>query len=243
MVMKNLTPGLQRLVGLIEKDQEHITVKKAAELVEQANITAGDLQPWADYMHPVKEGYGRNLAYHTDKFEIMIMTWNPGDFSSVHNHGYTQWGAVQVFGNVMHQVYANTGEKFSLTKKEILPYGSITKVNNALIHQMGNVTTKPYLTLHIYGANEPHQTVTADMKIYELETGLIRETQGGAFFNLSDEEAPVVGKMSLIDKETFVNQAAILMQYYCRYSAEEIRERRLPLLEQLENMVCDKIGI
>jgi len=241
--MNKLTPGLYRLVGFIETVQTHLTVQKAAELVKLANISENDLLPWADYDHPIKDGYGRKLAYKTDKFEVMIMTWNPGDFSSVHNHGYTQWGAVQVFGEVMHQVYSNAGEKFSLSKKEILPYGSIAKVNNALIHQMGNVTTKPYLTLHIYGANEPHQAVTADMKIYELETGLIRKTQGGAFFNLSDEDAPVVDKINLIDKETFVNQAAILMQYYCRYTPDEVRERRLPLLHRLENMVCNKVGV
>ncbi len=44
-------------------------------------------------------------------------------------------------------------------------------------------------------------------------------------------------------KETFVNQAAILMQYYCRYTPDEIRERRLPLLHKLENRVCDKVGV
>ncbi|MCF6360070.1 MAG: hypothetical protein L3J29_04830, partial [Cyclobacteriaceae bacterium] len=93
--MKKLTPGLQRLVDSIENDNAHITVQKAAELAKKANITVADLEPWADYIHPVKDGYGRKLAYHTNTFEVMIMTWNPGDFSSVHNHGYTQWGAVQ----------------------------------------------------------------------------------------------------------------------------------------------------
>ncbi len=241
--MQTLSPGLQRLVNLVEQHQAHLTVQKAAELMAMANIEEDELQPWADYAHPIQDGYGRKLAYHTQTFEIMVMTWNPGDFSSVHNHGYTQWGAVQVFGEVMHQVYANTGDTFRLSKKEILPYKSIAKVNNALIHQMGNVTNKPYLTLHMYGANEPHQTVTADMKIYELETGLVRKTQGGAFFNLTDAEAPVIDEMKPIDKETFVNQAAILMQYYCRYQADEIKLRRAALLHKLEQMACDKVGV
>lgn len=241
--MKTLTPGLKRLVNFIEKSQEHITVQKAADLMEKAQITEDDLQPWADYTHPVEDGYGRKLAYHTDRYEIMIMTWNPGDYSCVHDHGYTQWGAVQVFGNVMHQTYSNSGERFRLGKKEILPYGSITKVNNALIHQMGNVTTKPYLTLHMYGANEAHETVTADMKVYELETGDIRKTSGGAFFNLKDEEAPKIGKIKRIDKDTFVYYASILMQYYCRYPSSKIKDKRLALLHKLENMVCDQVEV
>ena len=239
----NLTPGLQRLVTSIESAQEHVTVKLAAELMKQAQITEEDLQPWEDYGHPIKDGYGRKLAYHTDKFEVMIMTWNPGDYSCVHDHGYTQWGAVQVFGDVMHQSYTNVGGSFRLSSKEVLPYGSIVKVNNVLVHQMGNVTTKPYLTLHMYGANEPHETVTADMKVYELESGLIRKTSGGAFFNLTDEEAPIIGSVESIETETFVNQASILMQYYCRYAADEIRERRMLLLQKLEERVCDKVEV
>jgi cysteine dioxygenase len=236
--MEKLTPGLQRLVDSIERQQEHVTVKLAAKLMADAQITEADVLPWADYKHPVLDGYGRKLAYHTDKFEVMIMTWNPGDYSSVHDHGYTQWGAVKVFGDVMHQSYTTVGEKFKLSSKEILPNGSITKVNNALIHQMGNATTRPYLTLHMYGANKPYHTVTANMKIYELETGVIRKTDGGAFFNLTDQVAPVIAKMLPIDKETFVNQASILMQYYCIYSAEEIKERRLGLLRKLEALAC-----
>ena len=237
--MEKLTPGLQRLVDSIEIAQEHVTVKLAADLMEKAGISADDLQPWADFGHPIKDGYGRKLAYHTDKFEVMIMSWNPGDYSCVHDHGYTQWGAVQMFGDVMHQSYSTAKGEFRLSSKEIISNGSIIKVNNALIHQMGNVTTKPYLTLHMYGANEPHETVTADMKVYELETGTVRKTNGGAFFNLTDEEAPVIGSIESIETETFVNQASILMQYYCRYSADEIRERRMSLLQKLEERVCD----
>ncbi len=241
--MEKLTPGLRRLVDSVESHQEYVSVKLAAELMAKAQITEADLLPWADYSHPSLDGYGRKLAYHTNKFEVMIMTWNPGDYSCVHDHGYTQWGAVQVFGDVLHQSYSTTGDKFKLSSKEILQKGSITKVNNALVHQMGNATTKPYLTLHMYGANEPHNTVTADMKIYELETGLIRKTDGGAFFNLGDEEAPVIGSMRPIEKETFVNQASILMQYYCRYSAEQIQERRLNLLQKLQDIACEKVEV
>ena len=238
--MSTLTPGLKRLVDSIEKHKEHISVLKAAELVEKANISETDLEPWSDYLHPLKDGYGRKLAFHNEHYEIMIMSWNPGDFSNIHDHGYTQWGAVQVFGNVMHHTFSNTGKTFKLSKKEILPVGSIVKVNNALIHQMGNVTSKPYLTLHMYGANEPHHTVTGDMKVYELETGLIRKTDGGAFFNLTDEDAPIIGSMKPIEKETFVHQVSILLPYYCRYTPDEISSKRLTLLHKIEQIACDR---
>ena len=241
--MKTLTPGLQKLVDSIESTQEHVTVQKAAELMQQAEIIEKDLLPWVDYSHPIQEGYGRKLAFQHDTFEVMIMTWNPGDYSSVHDHGYTQWGAVQMFGNVMHHFYSNTGGKFRLSKKEILPYGTITKVNNSLVHQMGNVTSSPFLTLHLYGANEAHDLVTADMKIYEIETGFIRETQGGAFFNLTNEDAPVIGSMNPIEKETFINQASILMQYYSRFPGEDMQDKIRNILQKLENLIGEKVEV
>ena len=230
--MSDLTPGLGRLHKYLNDDPE-MTIPKVAEYVKQSNITEEDLLPYADYEHPKEDGYGRKLVVAEDHFEIMVMSWLPGDFSAVHDHGYTTWGAVQVFGNVMHHTFAIKNDVFQLTSKEILPYGTIIKVNNPLIHQMGNVTSKPYLTLHIYGDNEYVGDVTSDSRIYELENNMIKETTGGAFFNLPDDKVYNVRKMDDIDYDTLIHQASILMQYYQRYDEETARNYSKHLMEKL----------
>ncbi|HRF39780.1 MAG TPA: hypothetical protein PK198_13400, partial [Saprospiraceae bacterium] len=60
-------------------------------LVLEAQVKQEDLLPWADFEHPVADSYGRKLAYKEDHFEIMVMSWLPGDFSSLHDHGFTQY--------------------------------------------------------------------------------------------------------------------------------------------------------
>ncbi|MEZ4686289.1 MAG: hypothetical protein R3B47_09545 [Bacteroidia bacterium] len=53
----------------------------------------------------------------------------------------------------------------------------MVKVNNALIHQMGNASTDPYLTLHVYGCNDREENVTADAKNFEIENNRIYRIQ------------------------------------------------------------------
>lgn len=230
--MTNLTSGLTRLKDLIE-GEEKMNMAKVASFVKEASIEIPDLVPYADFDHPIEDGYGRKLAYQGKHFEIMIMSWAPGDFSAVHDHGYTTWGAVKVFGHVMHHTFAMNNDFFKLTKKEVLPYGTVIKVNKPLIHQMGNVTTSPYMTLHIYGDNVYEGDVTADTRIFELESGLIKHTTGGAFFNLPDDEVYNIERIPEIDDQTFIHQASILLQYYQRYSQDKTEELSQSLVDKL----------
>ena len=230
--MTALTPGIKRLADLIHKNGE-MTISRVADYVKDASISVEDLLPYADFDHPDEDGYGRQIAFAGKNYEIMVMSWNPGDFSAIHDHGYTTWGAVQVFGNVMHHTFATMQNRFSLTKKEILTNGTIIKVNNPLIHQMGNVTSSPFLTLHVYGDNVHIGNVTADSRIFELETGLIKHTTGGAFFNLPDEKIYDVEKMPEIDHQTFVHQASILLQYYQRFPEDRMGYLSSVLIDKL----------
>jgi len=230
--MAELTSGIGRLKELIEGDDD-MTIHKAANYIQEAAINIEDLIPYAQYNHPPEEGYGRKMVVEGKGYEIMVMSWNPGDFSAIHNHGNTTWGAVQVFGHVMHHTFKEKYNSFSLISKEILPYGTIITVNNLIIHQMGNVTSNPYLTLHVYGADNFKGGVTDDSRIYEVETGLIKHTSGGAFINLPDQEVYNLEKMPEVDYQTLVHQTSILIPYYQRFKEDKITHKMNLLIEKL----------
>ena len=229
--MIDITPGFQRLKNLLDSDQ-NMSLLKAEKYLQEAALELSDLMPYADFNHPVDDGYGRKMVVDAEHYEVMVMTWNPGDFSAVHDHGYTAWGAVQVFGNVMHHTFTTSQELFRVTKKEILAEGTIIKVNNALIHQMGNVTSSPYLTVHLYGNSERRGNITADSRIFELESGLIKHTTGGAFFNLPDHAVFDIEKMPEIEHTSMVHQLAILMQYYQRFTETRADELTRSVLDR-----------
>jgi len=235
MKLQTLT-SLDRLVRLLEnaQGQQKITPQRAHELVLQANVQLEDMMYYADFKHPVEDCYGRKMVHDGGSFEVMVMSWNPGDYSSIHNHGYTEWGVVQVFGSAHHLLYCVKENELRFSKKEVLAPGAAVKVNNALIHQMGNSTSAPYLSLHVYGSSTRKEEVTADAKNFDLEFDRIAHTNGGAFFNLPSENIYDIEKGVKPTQEVFMHYAHTLLDYYNRQETTlEVVELKQQLLDQM----------
>ena len=148
-----------------------------------------DIMPWADFDHPINDSYGRKLIYGGRHFEIMAMSWVPGDVSTIHDHGSTQWGCVQVFGPAEHATFRIEDDEIrTLARWQMQPYEAIG-VNHDLLHQMGNLTQdEKYLSLHVYGDIEPSENVTGDARVLDLWNNEIQRVDGGVFFGLLHSE-------------------------------------------------------
>ncbi len=233
-----LPKSLDNLVSILSSAIDlygEITPKLAKELVVKANVQVADMMHYATFDHPIEDCYGRKLVFENEHFEVMVMSWNPRDYSSIHNHGHTEWGVVQVFGNTHHLIYCLKNNQLSFAKKEILPKGAAIKVNNAFIHQMGNSTTEPYMTLHVYGSNHLQKSITADAKNFDLELDRIAHTSGGAFFSLPAENVYDIEAGVAPNREVFMHYAYLLMDYYNRQeSTAAIVEKKQNLLEKMK---------
>lgn len=242
-----LPTSLSRLVDLIGNTIEaegKLSPKRAKEVVLEADVQLEDMMEYADFGHAVEDCYGRKLVHDAGNFEVMVMSWEPGDYSSIHNHGYTEWGVVQVFGNTHHFLYNLKDEKLSFAKKEMLASGTAIKVNNALIHQMGNATSERYMTLHVYGANTLDGDITADAKNFDLEFDRIALTCGGAFFNLPEEAIhSVIGNVKPT-REVFLHYAYLLMDYYNRQEqTDKIIDLKHHLMRKMESVIFEDIDM
>ncbi|MBC8754647.1 cysteine dioxygenase family protein [Kordia sp. YSTF-M3] len=238
-VLSQTLETLKTLIQTAVENEETITAARIEEFVKRAKVTPEDLKPYADFDHPVEDGYGRKMIYDGGKFEIMAMSWNPGDYSSIHNHGYTQWGVVQAFGNVHHFIYQNRNNQLRFAKKEILTEGAIVKVVNAMIHQMGNPSTDRYMTLHIYGCCDKSGEITADAKNYELEHDRVNHTTGGAFFNLPAEQIYDFEPGPIPTDDVFINYTKLMIDYYQRQEqTPEIIELKSNLIQKLQERIC-----
>ncbi len=158
-------------------------------IVLDAEVQPEELEPWSDFDHPVQDSYGRQLLYKGGHFEIMVMSWRPGDFSTIHDHGYTQWGAVQVFGPAEHATFRIDDDKVSTLARWQMQNRDVIGVHHDLLHQMGNPSSDTFfLTLHVYGEPEDIDNVTGDARILDLEKGEIHRVDGGVFFALPPSE-------------------------------------------------------
>lgn len=187
-----LPAGLRRLVEEV-RAASPLTPASTRELLAGAALTADDLAPWADYDHPAADSYGRKLVHDGGSFELMVMSWAPGDMAAIHDHGYTQWGAVRLFGDAEHATFKidrdGAGEERLLTTdRRVFESGSVVGVGNDLIHQMGNPGDEAFLSLHLYGCDGREGGITSEARVYELEEGSIQRVDGGVFFALPEEQ-------------------------------------------------------
>jgi SAM-dependent methyltransferase/predicted metal-dependent enzyme (double-stranded beta helix superfamily) len=180
--------AIQDLIRMLEETDD-LTPRKARELLLLANLQAEDLEPWSELEHPIRDSYGRKLIFDGGYFEMMAMSWTPGDFSAIHDHGYTQWGAVQVFGPAEHSVFLEQdGDITTLSRAEVKP-GEVMAVGHQLVHQLGNPSNTNFMSFHMYGCYEKSKGgVTADARIFDLEEGSIQRTDGGVFFAMPENQ-------------------------------------------------------
>jgi SAM-dependent methyltransferase/predicted metal-dependent enzyme (double-stranded beta helix superfamily) len=180
--------SIQTMIEELQKKNNY----KPAELVRilrSAEIEVEDLKAWTNFDHPEEDSYGRKLVFKAPHFEIMVMSWKPGDFSAIHDHGYTQWGAVKIFGPAEHATFrVEDGRISTLARWNVSP-GDVIGVGHSLIHQMGNPTQDEYfISLHVYGDFVTHDNITGDARIYDLEEESILRVDGGVFFALPEEK-------------------------------------------------------
>ncbi|WP_425422198.1 methyltransferase domain-containing protein [Phaeodactylibacter xiamenensis] len=183
--------ALPKALQYIARQLEAKRALKPADMrriVLEAGVQPEDIAPWADYGHPATDSYGRKLIYEGDHFEIMAMSWQPGDFSGIHDHGYTEWGAVQVFGPAEHATFRIEEGRISTLARFPFEPGDVVGVSHTLVHQMGNPTAEPFQTLHVYGRPEDIENVTGDARVYDLENQTIQRVDGGVFFALPESE-------------------------------------------------------
>lgn len=184
--IQELPTVVQDLVTAIQAE-ETFTPSMAKRLLEESPITAEDLAPWAQYDHPDADSYGRKLMFDGGCFELMVMSWVDGDMAAIHDHGYTQWGAVKLFGDAEHAIFKMRDGRLTTAERRVFNKGDVVSVGHDLIHQMGNVGAEPFLSLHLYGCYGRDGDITADARLYELHEGNIQRTSGGVFFDLPED--------------------------------------------------------
>lgn len=183
----NLPEALAAIVDVLEKEQP-TKPSQIVSIVKKSNVTKRDLLPFADFDHPGKDSYGRKMVYKGANYEVMVMSWNQGDFSAIHDHGHTMWGAVKIFGKAEHATFRWEDEDISTLARWQVKEGDVLGVGHSLVHQMGNSDQEPFLSLHIYGHKDPQDNITGEARIFDLHHQEIQRVNGGAFFNLKDDE-------------------------------------------------------
>ncbi len=194
MSVKNLVEILESL-GKFTPESVH-------EAVSECDVRAEDIERWVDYDYPVSDSYGRKMVHNGGFFEVMIMSWKPGDYSGIHDHGKAEFGAVKIFGVAEHAIFKLEKQKLTTISREIIKSGTTLKVTPSLIHQMGNPGESNFFTLHVYGNVNLEGGITSEARIFDYSRNELLFVDGGIFYLLPENEIVHRKKLPEADRAT-----------------------------------------
>jgi hypothetical protein len=220
---KSFAKSIQSVIAEIQK-YNNLDNNRLVEIIEKAKVTVDDVKPFGNINHSTSESYGRTKIFEGKNFVMYLMTWNSGDFTAIHNHGLSDWGAVCFFSDTNHRSYKADGNKIELTGIGIIPKGTIATVTGSLVHAMGNLTENPIFTLHIYGSNNSIGNANDNSFVYELEKKQIRTTTGSAYINIDSKFCKKVETGIITNEETITDYFTIIQNYYKRNNISDMTE-------------------
>jgi len=205
----------EKLSALISEMEQYETLanEELIRFLPTYQFKAENFWHLADFDHSPKYSYGRTKIYQGGNFAIFLMSWSPNDFTAIHNHGQSDWGAVCFLGEVNHRLYQLENQSILLADKAIIPAGTVVPVTGNLVHAMGNLSKQSSLSLHIYGSNQTMEKPDITTRIYELEKKRVRITSGEAFIGGDESYGEPSNDLST-NVETLIDYLKILLPFY-----------------------------
>ncbi len=204
----NIPEKILNLIEYLEK-KNNLSENELEYTVKNAGINVSDIDNYINFRHLLSESYGRKIIYESKKLEIVTMSWNVDDFTSIHDHGAAQWGLVLAFGAVQNTTFELKEGKIQMLDEQVLKKGEISVLNHTSIHQMGNPGFRPAVSLHIYYTQNPLNGVTAEARNFDLYEQKVYRATGGAFLQLPEESISSVEKCPSFDNDLYNKQLHI----------------------------------
>ena len=113
-----------------------------------------DCDELAPFIFFREETYGRNLIARTKEFELLVLTWLPGQRTPIHNHdGQRCWmwmnSGTLTFKN--YKPISLQGELVPTGSVETHSVGDLVYIDDGKgIHSIANASKKPAVSLHLY---------------------------------------------------------------------------------------------
>lgn len=143
-------------------------------------------QDWNAYEHFVPGAYARNLVHLCERYELIVICWDVGAASPIHDHsGARCWmGALQ--GEIQETLFDTpTGGAAPTARSDrILKTGQVAFITDEIaLHEIRTAGDQPAVSLHLYA--NPIRTC----KTYCGETGAIEGRQL-SYYSIKGELQP-----------------------------------------------------
>jgi len=227
-----LPDSIKNIIDALEKTRNPDN-RALNEIVAHSGVAEKDFSSFRNFAYSANESYGRRLLFDSNRFKILLMSWRKNDFTSIHNHGATEWGCVYFMGKATHRIYENENAMLKMKRKDYFEPGQIADVCGDFIHIMGNSGNKDFLTLHIYGSNDNQTIDNALVEVYAPEHGKLYITNGEAYLNIKKELVKAAYDFNTIAPEAAVDYLLLVKPFYERIMNETVVRKINSMLKTL----------
>jgi cysteine dioxygenase len=160
--------SLSKLIDVLKSDWSVINPARMEDLLNRLVVTPEAAQPHALFS---EKRYARNLVYKERQFEIMIMCWNAGQRSSIHDHAGSLGGIKILHGELTESLFARAANGMikALSSADYAIEGTRVE-ETSLIHQISNLQAENGKTVSIHIYIPP----LIRMNVYSLEDPAVR---------------------------------------------------------------------
>ncbi|MCH8329813.1 MAG: cysteine dioxygenase family protein [Bacteroidetes bacterium] len=140
--------NLDQLIDAL--NQCSLEIYQYDEVFRAANI---DLNEVENFIKWDPEHYTRNIIEGNEDYELMVICWEPGHKSGIHNHG-TQEGWMDIIQGVIHEEMfdrASDDQEPHATTESDLEVKQVSYINDQIgMHRLSNTSDERAISLHLY---------------------------------------------------------------------------------------------
>jgi cysteine dioxygenase len=143
-------PTLKRLFDVLDAFDVEVPLEVLRQQLSAGDLTLGSVERYVRFGH---ERYQRNLARTGPAYEALVLCWNSGQRSPIHDHRGSRCAFRVLAGVAAETQFGRTedGLVYPLGTTD-LKEGTICATEHDDVHQVSNLQTggRKLVTLHIY---------------------------------------------------------------------------------------------
>lgn len=142
-------------MSYIQSVSDLVEILKKSEPKDYVNIARLLDIPTAEfdeYAYWKEKGYTRNCIERSDEFELLLLCWNPGDYTPIHCHGEQRCWVYLVSGQMKEVIYKEglNQEVIPDLHRELKSGDSCYMDDSIGYHTIHNNTDSKAMSLHLY---------------------------------------------------------------------------------------------
>ena len=148
-----LSQRLRDLVDELDRHDGTIDEASAKRILSGAGLDFSDVAPFVEQK---AESYSRRCVVRRESYELLVLTWAPGQRSAAHDHSGCLCGLKVAQGRLTEQVFEKGPDgQVRATTAQVAGSGDILVDPGVIVHALRNDSDTVLVTLHLYSPPLP----------------------------------------------------------------------------------------